>query len=365
MDKKFVIRRSDIANNVNVISEKVNGARIYAVLKGNGYGMELLPFAQCLFDNRIRHFAVTDLSDAILLKKDFDEAEVLLLTPCSSNDTMKEIVASNITATIDSLQSATELSKLAKESGKVVAVHIKIDTGMGRFGFKPEDTQQIKAVCALDYLNVEGIYTHLHSAFNKKSALSLKQYNTFVSVIDALSKSGIDIPIRHICNSTATFRFPDMHLTAVRVGSALIGRLPEVCGNTGLIKIGTFYAEISDIRTLPKGHNIGYAALYKTAKEKKIICVSAGYSDGVTVCKANDTFRFIDILRYMFNDFKLLFRPTPLYCKINGKTTTSIGRIGMTSFVLDGDNIDAKIGDYVEIPVNPLYLSSQIIREYE
>jgi len=365
MDKKFVIRCDDIANNIKVISEKVNGARIYAVLKGNGYGMGLSPFAHCLYNNGIRHFAVTDLSDAIFLKKEFADAEALLLTPCNSEYAMKEIVAHNITATIDSIQSAIKLSEFSKEAGKILNAHIKIDTGMGRFGFKPESIKQIKEVCALENINVEGIYTHLHSAFNKKAAPSIKQYNTFISVIEKLSESKIEIPIKHICNSTATFRFPNMHLTAVRVGSALIGRLPEVCNNTGLAKIGTFYSEISDIRTLPKGHNIGYAALYKTDKEKKIICVSAGYADGVTVCKANDSFRFIDILRYMFNDFKLLFNPTRLCCKINGKTTTSIGRIGMTSFVLDGDNIDAKIGDLVEIPVNPLYLSSQVTREYK
>lgn len=365
MNKKFVIHRSDIANNVKVISKKVNGARIYAVLKGNGYGMGIFPFALCLLENGIRHFAVTDTTDAVFLREHFDEAETLLLTPCNSLEMMRDIVACDITATIDSLESATELDRLAKESGKTVAVHIKIDTGMGRFGFKPGEIEQIQKVCALENLKVEGIYTHLHSAFNKKTAPSLKQFEIFTSVIDTLKESGIDIPIRHICNSTAIFRFKNMHLTAVRAGSALIGRLPEVCGSTGLAKLGTFYAKIDDIRTLPKGHNIGYAALYKTNKKKKIICVSAGYADGITVCKANDSFRFIDILRYMYNDFKLLFKPTPLYCKINGKTTTSVGRIGMTSFVLDGDNIDAKIGDYVEIPVNPLYLSTQIAREYD
>ena len=365
MDKKFVIHRSDIANNVKVISDKVSGARVYAVLKGNGYGMGIFPFALCLFENGIRHFAVTDAADAVFLREHFNEAETLLLTPCNSLETMRDVVGEGITATVDSLESATELDKLAKESGKTVTIHIKIDTGMGRFGFKPSEIEQIKKVCALENLKVEGIYTHLHSAFNKKAAPSLEQFKIFTSVIDTLKEGGIEIPIRHICNSTAIFRFPSMHLTAVRAGSALIGRLPEVCGRTGLTKLGVFYAKIDDIRTLPKGHNIGYAALYKTNKDKKIICVSAGYADGITVCKANDSFRFIDILRYMFNDFKLLFKPTPLYCKINGKKTTSVGRIGMTSFVLDGDNIDAKIGDYVEIPVNPLYLSAQITREYD
>ena len=112
--------------------------------------------------------------------------------------------------------------------------------------------------------------------------------------------------------------------------------------------------------------NVGYAALYKTKTPQKIFCVNVGYADGVAVTKANDTFRFIDILRYGFNDFKLLFSPTPLVCTINGKSAKSLGRIGMTNLVLDGSSCDdAKIGDLVEIPANPIYLSPLIKREYK
>ncbi len=364
MDKKFVIDRSDIAKNVEVLNEKTGNARIYAVLKGNGYGMGLSPYCNILFENGIEHFAVTDISDASFLRETCPKAETLLMTPCATEDDMLIIVNDGITATVDSLDGAKKLSDIAVKKEKTVTAHIKIDTGMGRFGLHPEQFDEICQICALPNICVEGIFTHLHSAFNKDMRPSIKQFEIFTTLIKKLEENGIKIPVKHICNSTAIFRFPQMHLTAVRAGSALIGRVPLLCGNTGLVKVGKFYAKINDIRTLPKGHNIGYAALYKTKKNQKILCVSAGYADGVTVCKANDTFRFIDILRYMFNDFKLLINPTPLICKVNGKNSVSLGRVGMTSIVLDGENVNAQIGDYAEIPVNPIYLSSTVTREY-
>lgn len=365
MEKKFIIKSDDIAKNVAVLREKTKDARIYAVLKANAYGLGLIPFAKELIDSGIRHFSVTDLSDALALRETFPEAETLLLTPCFQTEDIEKAVSASVTMTVDSLENAMLISQISVAQGKTTTIHIKIDTGMGRYGFLPYQTEEIQSVCELEAINAEGIFTHLHSAFNKKHEPSLKQFDLFKDVIFALKENGYEFPIRHICNSIALFRFPQMHLTAVRAGSALIGRVNPICGNTGLCKVGSLYGEIVDIRTLPAGHNIGYAALFKTKSVQKTICVNVGYADGVAVTKANDTFRFIDILRYGFNDFKLLFNPTPLVCTVNGKSAKSLGRIGMTNLVLDAQNLyNIEIGDEVEVPVNPIYLSPLIKREY-
>ena len=366
MDKKFVILARDIQNNISALREMVGKARIYAVLKGNAYGMGLIPFAKELFDGGIRYFALTSLSDCITLKQELPDANILLLTPCHIDNDIDCALINDITLSVDSLENAVNISKIAQKQGKSANIHIKLDTGMGRYGFLPTQIDEIKSACQLNKINAEGIFTHLHSAFNKKAVPSLEQFSQFTEVIDKLKAEEITFEVSHICNSTAIFRFPQMHLTAVRAGSALIGRVNAISGSTNLCKVGRLYGQIIDIRTLPQGHNIGYAALYKTKSPKKILCVNIGYADGVAVTKANDTFRFIDILRYGFNDFKLLFRPTPLVCTIHGKSAKSLGRIGMTNLVLDGSNCeDAKIGDLVEIPANPIYLSPLIQREYK
>ncbi len=365
MDKKFVINRSDIQNNISVLRDKVGTARIYAVLKGNAYGMGLIQFAKELFKGGIRYFALTALSDCLELKQEIPDANILLLTPCHIQDDIIAAISNDIVLSVDSAENGDTISKTAQNQGKKATIHIKVDTGMGRYGFLPSQIDEIKSVCELDNVKAEGIFTHLHSAFNKKSEPSLNQFTEFINLTDKLKEAGITFEVSHICNSTAIFRFPQMHLTAVRAGSALIGRVNLLCGATNLCKVGKLYGQIVDIRTLPQGHNIGYAALYKTRLPQKVICVNVGYADGVAVTKANDTFRFIDILRYGFNDFKLLFAPTPLVCTINGKKARSLGRIGMTNLVLDGSNCeDARVGDFIEIPANPIYLSPLIQREY-
>ena len=366
MDKRFEILKSDIQNNISVLREKVGTARIYAVLKGNAYGMGLIPFAKELFNGGIKCFALTALSDCLTLRKEISEANILLLTPCHIEDDIDAAISNDIVLSTDSLMNAQNISDIAQKQDKTATIHIKVDTGMGRYGFLPSQIDDIMAACKLENIKAEGIFTHLHSAFNKKAKPSLKQFAEFSQLLDKLKEDNITFEISHICNSTAIFRFPQMHLTAVRAGSALIGRVNSICGSTNLCKVGKLYGQIIDIRTLPQGHNIGYAALYKTKSPQKIICVNVGYADGVAVTKANDTFRFIDILRYGFNDFKLLFNPANLICTINGKKARSLGRIGMTNLVLDGSCCgDAKIGDLVEIPANPIYLSPLITREYK
>lgn len=366
MDGRLVIKKSDIENNIKVLKEKVNNKQIYAVLKGNAYGMGLCDFAESLINNGIEHFAVTLISDAIKLKDTFKEIDVLLLTPCSIEAELKTLISKDIVLSVDSLAAARLISGMAKDQNKTAKIHIIIDTGMGRYGFFPNDIDEIERTVKLENIDAEGIFTQLHSAFNKKDKPSLVQFKAFTDTISALKERSIVFPIQHICNSIAIFRYPQMHLTAVRAGSALIGRVSPVCGKTNLCKVGKFYGKITDIRILPKGHSVGYAALYKTKRETRIATVSLGYADGIAVTKSADTFRFIDILRYVLNDFKLLFSPAPLTCLVKGKPAISLGRTGMTNLVLDITDInDVNVGDEVEVQANPVYLSSDIQRIYE
>lgn len=365
MDKKFVINTQDIAKNVSIIKEKVQNKIVYAVLKGNAYGMDLIPFAKELYKCGLRYYSVTDLNDAVMLRQNLDDIEILLLTPCKVTEDIHTAISNKISLTVCDINNAQEISDLAIKNNSTAKIQIKIDTGMGRYGFNPSNIKEIISCCKLSGLIAEGIFTHLHSAFSPKVAPSLKQFDAFIKTIKKLEEENIVLPIKHICNSSAIFRFPQMHLSAVRAGSALIGRVPEVCGKTGLTKIGKLFGQIVDFKILPKGHNIGYAALYKTKKAQKIVCVNIGYSDGVAVTKANDTFRFIDILRYLFNDLKLVISNPKLICKINNIPLKSLGRIGMTNLVLDASKLeDVSIGDFVEVPVNPIYLSPTISREY-
>ena len=145
MDKKFVINTSDIQNNVSVLRKKVNGARIYAVLKGNAYGMGLLPFAKELYASGIKYFAFTSLSDSLLIKTEIPQANILLLTPCHLEDDIESAILNDITLSVDSIENASLISEISIKHSKPAYIHIKIDTGMGRYGFLPNQIEEIKA----------------------------------------------------------------------------------------------------------------------------------------------------------------------------------------------------------------------------
>ena len=110
---------------------------------------------------------------------------------------------------------------------KKAFVHVKIDTGLGRFGVLPKHATEMIQVITKNFKNIfiEGVYTHFALATNEE--ITRKQYNIFSSIIDQLESCGIKIPLKHVCNSVATLNYPDMHLDMVRVGNLLYGLCPS------------------------------------------------------------------------------------------------------------------------------------------
>ena len=159
-----------------------------------------------------------------------------------------ELARNNIIQGVLSLEYARQLQSFAHQP---VRCHIKLDTGMGRYGFLPQETAEAAALLqALPALRVEGVFTHLSDAANAKC--TALQYRRFTEGVRILQEAGIDTGLRHICASTAFLRYPEMHLDAVRLGSALLGRL-SVPDTLGLERIGWLEAQVTELKTLPAG----------------------------------------------------------------------------------------------------------------
>ena len=146
-------------------------------------------------------------------------------------------------------------------------------------------------------------------------------------------------------------------------GSAFTGRL-SFTNNMGLKKVGYIEAEVVEIKTLPKGFNIGYSNTFTTKKDTKIAIVPCGYMDGINITNDRDMFRTVDKLRYIVRDVKDFFKKQVKYVEINNQNCKILGRIGTYHVTCDITDKDVKIGDKVIIGINPKFVDSSIEREY-
>ncbi|MDK2800764.1 MAG: alanine racemase [Clostridiales bacterium] len=366
--KKLVIEREKLKHNIDIIKQLARSgeraAEIIAVLKGNGYGLDILKFADFLIENGIDFFAVSEVQEAVFLRENGFDNRILLLSSTGIKEEIELIVKNDIIPTIGSENTAIAVNEAAKKFKKVVHAHLKIDTGFGRFGFLPDEMEKVASLLkSLDNIIITGTFSHLSFSFAKDRQNVQIQFDKFLKSIEILKQNGIEPGMRHIANSSAFLRFSDMHLDAVRIGSAFLGRV-AVENVYGLKKIGYLKASITEIKELPENHFIGYANTYKTAKRTKTAIVPVGYKDGFGVEKAKDIFRWIDILRYIYHDLKLFLSSKFIYVRVNGIRAKILGRISMYNIVVDVTDMDVQIGDEVILEANPILIESSISREY-
>lgn len=363
--KKLVVEKEKLIENIRTLQAEAakTNTRLMAMLKGNGYGLGLCSFAHLLAKQGVDTFCVCLLEEARALRESGITSEILLLSPTCELDEAIEAIELDITCAVGSYDSCSVLDIAAERLGKKAKAHLAIDTGFGRFGFLYTDAADAAAnINSLEFIEITGTFTHLSDAFGDEKNSKL-QYNRFMQALNVLKENGLNPGVRHICNSCGFLRFPQYRLDAVRAGSAFLGRLP-VSTALNLHKIAYLESRICDAKWLPKNFNIGYANTYKTKRLTKIGIIPVGYMDGFGVVKANDTFRFSDILRYTIANIKSLFRDNAVYVRVNGKPCRILGRISMFNIVVDITDINGDIGDKVVLQCNPILINASVMREY-
>lgn len=361
--KTFVINKGDLTDNIHIVQKMAGNAKIIAVLKGGGYGLGLLEFAHVLQENGIDFFAVSEPEEAVALRSTGVAGNILLLSATAIEEEIDMCVQNEIILSAGSEEAYRKISASAEKIGKTARVHLKIDTGFGRFGFLYTDIE--KAADAVKrYANVrtEGVYSHFSFSFSGNRADVQPQFDRFVHCVSYLEKNGIGGLMAHICSSCAFLQYQDMHLDAVRIGSAFLGRLP-LEKNYGLKKIGVVCSRAAEVKWLPKGHFVGYANTYRTKKSTKIAVIPVGFGDGYGLEKKNSAVHFKDVLR---NAYHWIFPENrKLSVRINGEAYPVIGRISMHNVILDVTDSTVQAGDAVYMDVNPILVNKAIPRIYE
>lgn len=361
---KVIVEKEYLEHNGKAIRAHVGDAKIIGVAKGNGYGLGLVPLAQEMLCCGADMLAVSLLEDGLKLRKAGIGGDIILLMPLYNESDIRDALKNNITLGVGSEKSAQLADKLANELGITAQAHIIIDTGFGRFGFMPGDAERIySALHKLDNLKITGIFSHLYDTFGKSTKNAYAQFSAFTGVCDKLKTLGLDVGLRHLANSCGLIRFPDMHLDAVRAGSAFLGRV--ACENTlGLKRVGRVFARVDEIRTLPKGHNVAYFSGYKTKRETRAAVICTGYTYGFGTEYADDAITFKDSLRYIYRDVRGLLRRRGMYVMLNGKQCPVMGMVGVCTIIVDVTDVNCNIGDMAELPMKTMLVDSDVEREY-
>lgn len=370
--KSVVINKEDLRYNIEKIKEYAeknlpddngNKVKIIAVVKSNGYGLGIVEYTNFLIDNGIDFFAVSTIEEAIKLREAGIKKQILMLSSTSIEQDIRTLIDNDIILTIGSKESAEIVDKIGQELNKKIKVHLKIDTGFGRYGFIYNNREQmIEILKSLKNIKIEGTFTHFSNAYYDDKYTKL-QFERFINCIEVLKMNEIETGMLHVCNTSAFIKFPNMHLNAVRIGSAFTGRI-SFKNSMGLKKIGYLKSNVAEIKELPANFNIGYSNIYKTKKQTKVAIVPCGYSDGVNIQVGKDMLRTIDKMRYLFEDLKSLLKKQKLYVYIKGKKYPILGRIGTYHVTIDITGNDVNINDEVILNSNIKHVDSSIRREW-
>ncbi|MCG0274944.1 MAG: alanine racemase [Thermosediminibacteraceae bacterium] len=353
--KKYMeVNLCALRKNYETIRREV-GVPVMAVVKGDAYGHGAREVALALQEAGVEWFGVEFLEEAVELREAGIKGRILCLTGPVTREDCEIFIEKDVTPTIYNLDGADLLDKTAARKGVSCRVHLKFDTGLGRFGFLYEDLDRVVDVLkSFSHLIYEGAYTHFAEAFAKKPDYTLYQLSVFQRVLDKLEQSGIKVAIRHAANSVAAMDFPEARLDMVRIGSALFGITMFKNPSVKLERVARLKVRIIDVKNLPRGSYIGYGRTYRTTRDTVIGIIPVGYFEGLKVQRRNYAFTVVGLLRNIYHEIKEFLNPVPLVF-MDGRPLRILGRIGMQLTAVDLTGTGAVIGDEVTVAIDPVY----------
>ena len=277
------INMDAILHNFEEVKKRLKkDTKILSVLKADGYGHNAVQVAELLKD-KTDYFGVSIIEEALELRNT-GIANPILIFGYTSPVQFNELLMNNIEQTIFQFDVAQKLSDAAVSLGLTAKIHIEIDTGMKRTGFNvnPESVETIKKIAGLPNIEIIGIFSHYACADFYDKTSENEQRNMFIKFLDAVEKSGVIIPIKHICNSAAVVD-DDEYFDLVRVGLLLYGLFPSDDlhkERINLIPAMELKTHVIFVKTVEAGCGVSYGQTYVTNKTTKIATLPVGYADG-------------------------------------------------------------------------------------
>lgn len=268
-----------IADNVKQIRAMVGkDVKIAAVVKANGYGHGAVGIAPAIMDNGGDLLCVAALSEAIELKEAYPQYPVLIMG-LTQEEYFPYVLDYNILQTIDTLEQAKVLSRLAEKRGVTAGIHIKYDTGFHRLGFPDmqKSLDEIEEISRLPGVRIEGIFSHLVLLDDESNQ---KQYEDFSRAVQALKSRGVEIPCCHLADSIASVDYPEYRMDMIRAGAIIYGLKGFHKGQLDIKQALTFKTKINHITEIQAGEGVSYDFMWRASKDTRIGTLPFGYADG-------------------------------------------------------------------------------------
>ncbi|MFC1493667.1 alanine racemase [Thermodesulfobacteriota bacterium] len=260
------------------------GTKIMGIVKSDAYGHGLVRVSRELEENGIYCLGVSFVSEAILLRNEGIKIPIIVLCGIETREEADAAIENDLTPVVFDVDSTEMLEKAAVNKGKMVNIHIKLDTGMGRLGIDFDETVTfLKEIMKFKSLNPEGLLSHLSSADEDDHSFTEKQVENFRNAVNDGRHLGMELKLNHHANSAGIMAHDNSYFDLVRPGIILYGGLP--CPGYKppfeLKPVMEFKGRILQIRNFKENTPVSYGRTYYTSGQKQIAIISVGYADGL------------------------------------------------------------------------------------
>ena len=279
----FEVDLERLSSNFRLIRKDAsNDLIIGSVVKDNGYGHGSVEVANVALANGAQLLLVSNLDEAFELREAGIVEQIILMGERMEEE-LPMCIELNLTLAIGELRIAKEASRLANSLGKKISVHVKVDTGMGRYGMRWDRAfEMLQSINSMPGISLDGLFSHFSMSDELDKSFAIEQISRFRSLIDEMDKVGLKVRYRHLCNSGGFLDLPEAHFDMVRIGLLPLGIYPsKVCRRIfGIQSVGSVKTRLAVVKKINNGDNVGYGLRYQAQGERRIGVLPIGYGDG-------------------------------------------------------------------------------------
>lgn len=324
---KVNIHLDNLLHNYRLLQRLNSNKEVMAVVKADAYGHGSVKCARFLMENNCKYFAVTELKEAIELRKAGIDTDILIFGK-TVKENLNLLFKYNLTQTVDSFKYAKSLDN----ENYPIKTQIILDTGMSRLGIylhRLQDVDNVKKeiikILNLKHLDNQGIYTHFPSADMEDDKFTINQLYLFNKVIGLVENEGFIFKFKHCSNSAGIIKYREDNLSMVRAGIALYG-YPPLVSEENFKPVMEVLAKVISIREIKPGDSVSYGRVYQAKKQERIATVAIGYADGYSRHFGKGDY-------FCYKDYRF-----PV-----------VGRVCMGATMIKIGDAELKVGDYVEV----------------